>query len=340
MKIRSSIVLLSAAIMLNSASGINAFQHPVKGRTSNRRSKSALTSDTISDIHISDVAYAYTYADTSIIDRGGYISPSLDDIIPQADSNTWVELFGEAFGTFWIVGIGSMASMFATFVNPFMTLPQIALIWAAAVTSAILITSPLSGAHLNPSFTIANAMYRKFEWKKVLPYIGAQLVGAMAGSAFSYGWFKNAILGFEQTEGLLRASSIDSARVFGEYFDPSLSVFQAFGLEAAGTALLAAVVFAATHERNSDKDIPTPLVVGGTVFSLINVLAPFTQCGMNPARDFGPRIIAFLAGWTEVAFQDCWLYIAGPIIGAITGATLIEKIFYSNKRTKRVEALL
>eukprot|EP00567_Pseudictyota_dubia_P000931 CAMPEP_0197467154 /NCGR_PEP_ID=MMETSP1175-20131217/65421_1 /TAXON_ID=1003142 /ORGANISM="Triceratium dubium, Strain CCMP147" /LENGTH=395 /DNA_ID=CAMNT_0043003217 /DNA_START=366 /DNA_END=1555 /DNA_ORIENTATION=+ len=224
--------------------------------------------------------------------------------------------------------------MAATFVNPFMTLPQIALVWSTAVTSAILFTSPLSGAHLNPAFTIAQAMFRSFDWRKVLPYIGAQLVGSMAGSALSFEYFRSAIEGFEQAGGLTHASSIDSARVFGEYFDPSLTATQAFGVEAAGTALLAAVVFAVTHEKNSERNIPVPFVVGGAVFSLINVLAPFSQCGLNPARDFGPRIIAFIAGWTDVAFQNCWLYIAAPILGAITGAALIDKILYYPKRNE------
>uniref|UniRef100_A0A7R9WEY4 Aquaporin n=1 Tax=Pseudictyota dubia TaxID=2749911 RepID=A0A7R9WEY4_9STRA len=320
---RSSIVMLSLSILLHS-SRIQAFQQLVKARTK-RRSNYALTSEPRS---------VYTYADTSIIDRGGEILPfPIDEIpVPQFRSNPLVEFFGEAFGTFWIVGIGSMASMAATFVNPFMTLPQIALVWSTAVTSAILFTSPLSGAHLNPAFTIAQAMFRSFDWRKVLPYIGAQLVGSMAGSALSFEYFRSAIEGFEQAGGLTHASSIDSARVFGEYFDPSLTATQAFGVEAAGTALLAAVVFAVTHEKNSERNIPVPFVVGGAVFSLINVLAPFSQCGLNPARDFGPRIIAFIAGWTDVAFQNCWLYIAAPILGAITGAALIDKILYYPKR--------
>jgi glycerol uptake facilitator protein len=313
-------------ILLLAASGCNAFQPSVKTQTS-RKSQSALTSD-----------YVAAYVDTAIIDQPFPFPTSIEvPTLPQIHSKERVELFGEALGTFWIVGIGSIASMSATFVNPFMTLPQIAMVWSAAVTSAILITEPLSGAHLNPAFTIAQAVFRKFDRRKVLPYIGAQVFGSMAGSAASYGFFKHAIRGFEQAEGLVRASSIDTARVFGEYFDPSLvTATQAFGVEAMGTAILAATVFAVTHRRNSGRDIPVPFVVGGTVFSLINVLAPLTQCGMNPARDFGPRIVAFLAGWTDVAFQDCWLYIAGPIIGALAGAAFVDKVLYADKKEAKV----
>ena len=260
-----------------------------------------------------------------------YQFPTIELPTIQARPKIVTELLGEAFGTFWIVGVGSMASMTASFVNPFMTLPQVAAVWAGAVTSAILMTSPLSGAHLNPSFTLANALFRNFQWNKVLPYIGAQVFGCAAGSAMAFGFFRNTIQGFEASQGLLRANSIATASVFGEYFDSSLTVAQALGVETLGTFLLASLVFGVTHKKNSHRDIPVSFVVGGAVYCLINLLAPFTQCGMNPARDFGPRIIAYLAGWTDVAFQNCWLYIAGPLIGAVSGAFLIDKILLSEK---------
>jgi len=260
--------------------------------------------------------------------------------------NYWVEeLLGEAFGTFWIVAIGSMASMAATFVNPFMSLPEVAMIWSMAATSAILITSPMSGAHLNPAMTLALAVFRDFEWRKVLPYCTAQIMGSMTGSAVSFGLFRSVIRDYEQTQGLIRSSCLESARVFGEYFDPSsLSALQATGIEALGTFILASIVFAMTHPsrktQQEDNHINiVPFVVGGTVFSLINTLAPYTQCGMNPARDFGPRIVASLAGWNNVAFQDCWVYIVGPVIGALAGATLIDKVlFKAVDRDQRIRA--
>lgn len=73
-----------------------------------------------------------------------------------------------------------------------------------------------------------------------------------------------------------------------------------------------------------------PPLIGLTVGSLIAVLAPLTQAGFNPARDFGPRIVAFLAGWKEVAFQGCWVYIVGPIVGAVIGALLADRVLYAD----------
>jgi glycerol uptake facilitator-like aquaporin len=73
-----------------------------------------------------------------------------------------------------------------------------------------------------------------------------------------------------------------------------------------------------------------PGLIGLTVGSLIAVLAPLTQAGFNPARDFGPRIVAFLAGWKTVAFQSCWVYILGPIVGAVAGAAIADKVLYTD----------
>jgi glycerol uptake facilitator-like aquaporin len=184
-------------------------------------------------------------------------------------------------------------------------------------------------------------MFRGFEWNKVLPYSFAQVLGSSAGSAMSYIMNAQAIEDFEVSQDLSRASAIPSARVFGEYYDPSLTGVEAFGVEAFGTAVLAAVVFAVSHPRAADRiSIPVPLIIGCTVFSLICFLAPLTQCGMNPARDFGPRLVAYLAGWTDVAFQDCSLYILAPLIGAPMGAALVDNLLYARKDLETTEGQL
>ena len=331
-------------LLIGCSESSQAFQRPVQRKASStlpRQRQTRLTSEAVIPYPADPSSYVIEKSeffpfDPSFTTEDGLRQQQQEQVQqPSRTSASFKELFGEAFGTFWIVGIGSIASMTASFLpNPFMsTLPQVAAVWAAAVTSAILICSPLSGAHFNPAMTLAQAMFRNFDKRKVLPYCAAQMVGSVAGSAMSFNIFQHAIRGFEQARGLARSTAVDSARVFGEYFDASLTPFQAFGVEAMGTALLATIVFAMTHKRNSDKSIPVPYVVGGTVFTLINALAPLTQCGLNPARDFGPRIVAYLAGWTDVAFQNCWLYIAGPIVGAVFGAALIDKFVYSTKRS-------
>ena len=105
----------------------------------------------------------------------------------------------------------------------------------------------------------------------------------------------------------------------------------AFLAESIGTAILAFVIFALTHPKNDTmKSGFVPPLIGLTVGGLIAVFAPLTQAGFNPARDFGPRIVAWFAGWKTVAFRSSWLYIVAPIVGAIVGAALADLVLYAD----------
>lgn len=105
----------------------------------------------------------------------------------------------------------------------------------------------------------------------------------------------------------------------------------AFLTEAIGTGILGFVIFALTNTKNTVmKSGFVPPIIGLTVGSLIAVLAPLTQAGFNPARDFGPRIVAFLAGWRTVAFQGWWIYVVAPLLGATVGAFLADKVLYAD----------
>ena len=95
--------------------------------------------------------------------------------------------------------------------------------------------------------------------------------------------------------------------------------------------MLAFVIFALTNPKNettSKHPFLIPPLIGLSVGALISVIAPLTQCGMNPARDFGPRIIAALAGWGNVAMKGWWVYVIAPIVGAPLGAWVADKVLY------------
>lgn len=113
--------------------------------------------------------------------------------------------------------------------------------------------------------------------------------------------------------------------------DP-VSTVTAFFAEAFGTGVLAFVIFCLTHPRSDaqTKKVYVPPLVGATVGALICVIAPLTQAGLNPARDLGPRIVAWLAGWEGVAFTKWWLYVLAPIVGAPIGAALAENLMNSS----------
>jgi glycerol uptake facilitator protein len=105
----------------------------------------------------------------------------------------------------------------------------------------------------------------------------------------------------------------------------------AFFAEAFGTGVLAFVIFCLTNPRNDvqKNKVFVPPLIGATVGALICVIAPLTQAGFNPARDFGPRIVAWLAGWKGVAFTKWWLYVLAPLVGAPIGAAIADKVLYA-----------
>ena len=107
-------------------------------------------------------------------------------------------------------------------------------------------------------------------------------------------------------------ASIDTARMFGEFYPnpgDSMAVVSmplAMVAEGFGTFLLVMFIFALTEGCNVGRpsDTMAPVFIGLSVSSIICLIAPLTQAGLNPARDFGPRLVSWLAGWGEVAFPD------------------------------------
>ena len=133
------------------------------------------------------------------------------------------EMMAELIGTFIIVHIGTGSVMSALYTNSLVGLFQIASVWIIGVTIAIATTASISGAHLNPAISIVFALLRptsNFNWKKVLPYSVAQLIGAILASWTNLCLYSSSITKFEQTNNIIRASAsgIESAKAFGEYY--------------------------------------------------------------------------------------------------------------------------
>ena len=125
-----------------------------------------------------------------------------------------------------------------------------------------------------------------------------------------------------------------SAVMFGEFF-PNPGFAKSIGeigwvkamlLEAFGTMLMILAIFGIT-KNSKENDSFVPWAIGFTVAMLICFVAPFTQAGFNPARDFGPRLIAFFTGWGEHAFPApsfsfFTVYILGPCLGGVVAVKL------------------
>ena len=255
---------------------------------------------------------------------------------------------GEFIGTFLLTMVICSVVAASIVTSAHVGLWQVAIVCGLGVSVSIYCTAHLSEAHLNPAITLAFAIvrWRTFSWKKIIPYIIFQLLGGVLAGGVTYGLFQSAIGHFEAEYEIERGSnnSAITAMLFGEYFpNPAfynhslpdsynvISPLGAMAVEAFCTAVLAFVIFSLTDKQNSTiatggGQTIVPVLIGLTVSLMISICAPLTQVGMNPARDLGPRIFAACAGWGRMAIpgprDGFWVYIVGPILGAIVGAGL------------------
>lgn len=264
----------------------------------------------------------------------------------------------EVVGTFLLVLFGTGAIASAVLTGAQVGVWQVAVVWGFGITLAIYATASVSGAHLNPAVTLAIAIFRpEFPRHRVVGYWAAQLAGAILAGLVVLAAFGPFIDRFEEAAGLVRgeAGSQASAMVFGEYFpNPALfgtgseaeelvSPLAAAGVEALGTGVLVFMIFALSDRRNPDgPGVLTPLLIGFTVGVLISLFAPITQAGWNPARDFGPRLVAFAAGWESIAIpgprSGFWVYIVGPLLGGPLGAAAYDYLIRTGLASGEAEA--
>jgi glycerol uptake facilitator protein len=260
----------------------------------------------------------------------------------------------ECIGTYLLVLLGCGVVHSAVLTGSQSGLWQIAVVWGLAVMLAIYVVGPVSGAHINPAMTVALAARGRCSWRLVPPYIVAQLTGASGAAATLFLLFSPLLAAKEAEKYVVRGQpgSEVTAMCYGEYF-PSpgplaaapgpysaeaakkigslVSEPAAFLAELLGTLILATVVFAVTDPRNEEgPGRLAPAFIGLTVSALISFIAPLTQACFNPARDFGPRLFAWYAGWGEIALPGptptgfFTVYIAAPMVGAVLGGYLYD----------------
>jgi len=252
-------------------------------------------------------------------------------------------MLGELIGTFILVFFGCGAVHSAVLTGSLTGLWQVGVVWGLAIMVAAYTVGAASGAHINPAMTIALASYGRFYWSRVPGYVAAQTVGAAMAAVVLFGLYRGAIVAQDGA-----TLSVHTAMCYGEYYpNPGLfkpfdgaktaqyvSTQTAFAAELIGTAILAFVVFSTTDSRNAGRpaDRFAPVFIGLTVAALICVIAPLTQACFNPARDFGPRLVAYYAGWGDIAIPGpnghgfFTVYIVAPIVGALVGAGVYEFI--------------
>jgi glycerol uptake facilitator protein len=265
---------------------------------------------------------------------------------------TWGECLAEFLGTFVLIALGDGVVAMAVAGLPgsgrtqnsttiFLAAGDWLLIiwgWAMAVTFAIYVAGGVSGAHINPAVTLAFAVRRRFPWSKVGPYVAAQVVGAFVGAALVLLVYHDAIdalnaaLGTTRTGPQGNVSFSIFATFPAPYFDGGWA--GPFVDQVVGTAFLLMFVVAVIDARNTAVQANLgPLLIG--LVEAANGMSYGANAGyaINPARDFGPRLFAYLAGWGDVALPGTvpgafswyfWIPIVAPLLGGVVGVLIYD----------------
>jgi aquaporin Z len=201
----------------------------------------------------------------------------------------WREALAEGIGTFILVFAGTGAVMVNQISGGAVTHLGVSFVFGAVVAALIYAMGHLSGAHFNPAVTLGFWVSGCFPKRKIVPYILAQCIGALAGSTV-----------------LLIA--LGSVAKLGATFPLNGNWSQSFVLETILTFILMLVILGSGLDRRAHIGF-AGLAIGLTVGMEAAFMGPITGASMNPARSFGPALVAGI-------WQHHWVYWVAPILGA------------------------
>eukprot|EP00039_Didymoeca_costata_P000777 m.47230 g.47230 ORF g.47230 m.47230 type:complete len:273 (-) comp10466_c0_seq2:56-874(-) len=198
--------------------------------------------------------------------------------------------------------------------------------WGLGVAMGMLCTGSISGAHLNPAISFALALHGKFPWKRVVPYIIAQIIGGFLGAALVFATYYDALHAYDHGDHRIQGSN-GTAAMFATYPAPFLTVIAGIGDQVIGTAILATGVFAMIDPENDLAPSPRalPFAVGMLVVAIGASFGLNSGYAINPARDVGPRLFSAFVYGSEVFTVDkywCLIPAVAPVVGASIGSTL------------------
>ncbi|MBX9821058.1 aquaporin Z [Afipia birgiae] len=214
----------------------------------------------------------------------------------------------EAIGTFWLTfaGCGS-AVLAAAFPQVGIGLLGVSFAFGLSVVTMAFAIGHISGCHLNPAVTVGLAAGGRFPAGQVVPYIIAQVIGAVLGAGLLY-VIASGKAGFDLAGGFASNGYADHSP--GKY-----SLLAGFVCEVAMTAMFLFIIMGATHGKAPAGF--APLAIGLALVMIHLVSIPVTNTSVNPARSTGPAL--FVGGW---AIQQLWLFWVAPLIGGVIGGVV------------------
>ena len=219
----------------------------------------------------------------------------------------------EALGTFWLVlgGCGS-AVLAAKFPGVGIGLLGVAFAFGLTLLTMAFAIGHISGCHINPAVSVGLWAGNRFPASELVPYIVAQVVGAVVASFVLY-LIASGKPGFD-----LVASGF-AANGYGAHSPGGYSLFSAAVCEIVMTFMFLMIILGATDKRAPAGFAPLPIGLGLTLIHLISI--PVTNTSVNPARSTGPAL--FVGGW---ALDQLWLFWVAPIIGALLAGAVYRAL--------------
>ncbi len=218
----------------------------------------------------------------------------------------------EFLGTFWLVlgGCGS-AVLAAAFPNVGIGLHGVSLAFGLTVLTMAFAIGHISGCHLNPAVSIGLWAGGRFPAAKLVPYIVAQVLGAVAAGAVLY-TIASGAPGFDVSKGF-------ASNGYGAHSPGGYSMTAALVTEVVMTMFFLIVILGATDKRAPAGFAPIAIGLALTLIHLISI--PVTNTSVNPARSTG--VAVFVGDW---AVGQLWLFWVAPIVGALLGAAAYKFI--------------
>jgi aquaporin Z len=218
----------------------------------------------------------------------------------------------EFIGTFWLVlgGCGS-AVLAAAFPGVGIGLHGVSLAFGLTVVTMAYAIGPISGCHLNPAVSVGLWAGGRFPADKLLPYIVAQVLGAIVAGGVLY-IIASGAAGFDVSKGF-------ASNGYGDHSPGKYSMFAALVTEVVMTMFFLIIILGSTGKRAPAGFAPLAIGLALTLIHLISI--PVTNTSVNPARSTG--VAVYVGDW---AVSQLWLFWLAPIVGAVLGAMVYRAI--------------